>query len=84
MAKSLLATMACGVFAWIYIRNHPHEHESANYAEREHIQTGLRRAGADAGAPMTMARVLRSPTIWLLFVGRILSGEQIGTRMVEI
>ena len=36
-----LATMACGAFAWFYIRNHPHEHDSVNHEERSHIQDGL-------------------------------------------
>jgi ACS family D-galactonate transporter-like MFS transporter len=63
-----LATMACGGFAWFYIRNHPHEHGSVNHPEREHIQDGLRQSATEAGAP-SMTAVFRAPSIWLLFVG---------------
>jgi MFS transporter, ACS family, D-galactonate transporter len=64
-----LATIACGAFAWFYIRNHPHEHESVGHEERNHIQDGLRRsaAGSDATAPVT--QIFRFPSIWMLFVG---------------
>jgi ACS family D-galactonate transporter-like MFS transporter len=64
-----LGTMACGAFAWFYVRNHPHEHDSVNHSERTHIQDGLRRAAADSGGAVSMAAVLRAPSIWLLFVG---------------
>jgi ACS family D-galactonate transporter-like MFS transporter len=64
-----LATMACGAFAWFYIRNHPHEHDSVNHPEREHIQDGLRQAAADTGSAASMTEVFRSPSVWLLFVG---------------
>ncbi len=64
-----LATMACGGFAWFYIRNHPHEHGSVNPPEREHIQDGLDRSAADAGPATSITAVFRTPSIWLLFVG---------------
>jgi MFS transporter, ACS family, D-galactonate transporter len=64
-----LGTMACGLFAWCYIRNHPHEHESVNRPERAHIQEGLRSAAADTGAAPSIRAVFRSPSVWLLFVG---------------
>jgi ACS family D-galactonate transporter-like MFS transporter len=64
-----LATMACGVFAWFYIRNHPHEHDSVSPPERDHIREGLERAAADAGPATSMTAVFRSPSIWSLFVG---------------
>ena len=54
-----LATMACGGFAWFYIRNHPHEHGSVNPPEREHIQDGLDRSAADAGPSTSMTAVFR-------------------------
>ena len=33
-------TIACGLLAWFYIRNHPQEHGSVNPRERRHIQDG--------------------------------------------
>ncbi|HEY0184387.1 MAG TPA: MFS transporter, partial [Rhodopila sp.] len=64
-----LGTMACGVFAWFYIRNHPHEHEAVNDEERGHIQDGLRRAGEATGDSVAVSEMFRLPSIWLLFVG---------------
>ena len=64
-----LGTMACGAFAWFYIRNHPHEHESVNRDERNHIQDGLRRSAADSGTGVPMTQIFRSPSIWMLFFG---------------
>jgi ACS family D-galactonate transporter-like MFS transporter len=64
-----LGTMACGGFAWIYIRNHPHQHGSVNRNEREHIQNGLRQSAAVADPALTMTAVFRTPSIWLLFLG---------------
>src|ERR1700712_4872547 len=58
-----LGTMACGAFAWFYIRNHPHEHESANPPEREHIQSGFQDDSA-RGIPVPFARVFCSASIW--------------------
>ncbi|WP_428487557.1 MFS transporter [Rhodopila sp.] len=68
-----LGTIACGVFAWFYIRNHPQEHGSVNAAERQHIEAGLREASdasrrAGSGAIHTR-QMFSSPSIWLLFVG---------------
>jgi MFS transporter, ACS family, D-galactonate transporter len=63
-----IGTVACGVFAWVYIRNHPHEHESVGHREHSHIQDGLRRsAEADVRAPFV--QIFRVPSIWMLFVG---------------
>lgn len=64
-----LGTMACGAFAWFYIRNHPHQHASVNRQEQRHIQDGLRRAGDDAGTGVPFIQIFRSPSIWMLFVG---------------
>jgi ACS family D-galactonate transporter-like MFS transporter len=64
-----LGTMACGVFAWFYIRNHPHEHESLNDQERDHIQAGLHRSAAGSGNDVPVMRIFSSPSIWMLFVG---------------
>jgi ACS family D-galactonate transporter-like MFS transporter len=64
-----LGTMACGTIAWFYIRNHPEEHASVNAKERRHIQDGLRQAAADTAARPSLRTILRSPQIWLLFVG---------------
>jgi MFS transporter, ACS family, D-galactonate transporter len=63
-----LGTIACGLFAWFYIRNHPHEHASVNHIEREHINDGLRRSGGQS-SEAGVAAILRTPTVWLLFVG---------------
>jgi ACS family D-galactonate transporter-like MFS transporter len=63
-----LGTVACGVFAWIYIRNHPHEHDAVNRQERSHIQDGLRR-GAEGDVRVPFVQIFRSPSIWMLFVG---------------
>ena len=63
-----LATTACGVAAWLYIRNHPGEHQSVNDQERSHIHEGLKRAGGNAGKK-DIRSILRIPSIWLLFVG---------------
>jgi ACS family D-galactonate transporter-like MFS transporter len=64
-----LGTMACGAFAWFYVRNHPHEHGSANQEERSHIQDGLRLTEANGSGDATLSGVFRSPSIWMLFVG---------------
>ncbi len=64
-----LGTIACGLFAWYYIRNHPHQHSACNMSERTHIEAGLRRADLDAGGEVSTASVFRSPSIWMLFVG---------------
>lgn len=64
-----LGTMACGLVAWLYIRNHPHEHGKINRQERTHIQEGLREAAGTAGEQVPMAMVFRSPSIWMLFAG---------------
>ena len=64
-----LGTMACGAFAWFYIRNHPHEHGSANQEERIHIQDGLRRSAADGASDAPLSGMLISPSIWMLFIG---------------
>jgi ACS family D-galactonate transporter-like MFS transporter len=63
-----LGTIACGVFAWFYIRNHPHEHFSVGDEERAHIQEGLRRF-AESGGSATVRQIFRTPSVWLLFVG---------------
>jgi ACS family D-galactonate transporter-like MFS transporter len=67
-----LGTIACGVFAWFYIRNHPEEHSSVNAAERQHIQTGLRRESLanrrQPGGASDTRLMFASPTIWLTFV----------------
>jgi ACS family D-galactonate transporter-like MFS transporter len=63
-----LGTVACGAFAWFYIRNHPHEHESVNRHERSHIQDGLRH-GSTSDSRVPFVEIFRSPSIWLLFVG---------------
>jgi ACS family D-galactonate transporter-like MFS transporter len=64
-----LATMACGAFAWFYIRNHPHEHDGVNRPESEHIRNGLRQSAAEAGSVPSMTAMFKAPSIWLLFVG---------------
>lgn len=67
-----LGTIACGVFAWFYIRNHPAEHGSVNAAERQHIEAGLRQASIAnqrAGGAIDTRQMFASPSIWLLFVG---------------
>ena len=64
-----LGTMACGLFAWIYIRNHPHEHDKVNGQERRHIQEGLREAAVGADDSVPFMHIFRSPSIWMLFVG---------------
>ena len=64
-----LGTMACGAFAWFYIRNHPHQHESVSHQERAHIEDGLNRSAAAAGDDVPLMQVFRSPSIWMLFVG---------------
>ena len=64
-----LGTMACGLFAWIYIRNHPHEHDKVNGQERRHIQEGLREAAVGADNSVPFMHIFRSPSIWMLFVG---------------
>jgi ACS family D-galactonate transporter-like MFS transporter len=64
-----LGTIGCGVFAWFYIRNYPHEHDSVNDSEHDHIREGLRQSADQAGQASSMKVVFRSPSIWLLFVG---------------
>jgi ACS family D-galactonate transporter-like MFS transporter len=64
-----LGTVACGVFAWFYIRNHPHEHTAVNQHERNHIQIGLHRSAADSGGGARLTEVFQSPSVWLLFAG---------------
>lgn len=62
-------TIACGLLAWFYIRNHPHEHGGVNSRERTHILDGLRQLSVDAGPAPAMATILRTRSIWLLFIG---------------
>jgi ACS family D-galactonate transporter-like MFS transporter len=62
-------TMACGLFAWLYIRNHPHQHGRVNATERAHIEIGLAHAASAQGGDSALSGILRAPTIWLLFVG---------------
>ncbi|HEX2940543.1 MAG TPA: MFS transporter [Rhodopila sp.] len=64
-----LGTIACGVFAWVYIRNHPHQHGAVNEIERQHIQDGLAHAAAQQGESPAISEILRTPSVWLLFVG---------------
>jgi ACS family D-galactonate transporter-like MFS transporter len=64
-----LGTIACGAFAWFYIRNHPHEHGAVNHQERSHIQDGLRGGDASSDTKVPFVRILRAPSIWMLFVG---------------
>ncbi|HQT77125.1 MAG TPA: MFS transporter, partial [Rhodopila sp.] len=64
-----LGTIACGVFAWLYIRNHPHQHDAVNDIERQHIEDGLAHAAAGQGENPTIGAILRTPSVWLLFVG---------------
>jgi MFS transporter, ACS family, D-galactonate transporter len=64
-----LGTVACGVFAWFYIRNHPHEHDAVNPQERNHIQSGLHRSAADSHGSARLTEVFQSPSVWLLFAG---------------
>jgi ACS family D-galactonate transporter-like MFS transporter len=63
-----LGTIACGVFAWFYIRNHPHEHDAVGDEEQAHIQDGLRRF-AEAGGTPSLKGIFRTPSIWMLFIG---------------
>ncbi len=60
--------MACGVAAWLYIRNHPHEHQSVNEQERNHIHESIKRAAENQGRE-DIRSILRIPSIWLLFIG---------------
>ena len=64
-----LGTVACGAFAWFYIRNHPHEHDSVNDSERDHIREGLRQSADEAGQAVSIGEAFRAPSIWLLFIG---------------
>ncbi len=64
-----LGTIACGIVAWAYIRNHPHEHASVNAVERRHIQDGLREVDARVGDGATVRTILASRQSWLLFAG---------------
>ena len=64
-----VGTMACGAFAWFYIRNHPHEHDGVNPKEQTHIEHGLHRAAADSGDHLPFSQIFRVPSVWLLFVG---------------
>jgi MFS transporter, ACS family, D-galactonate transporter len=64
-----LGTIACGMFAWFYIRNHPEEHASVSRQEQIHIRDGLRAASHGDDRTIPIAQVFRSPTIWMLFVG---------------
>lgn len=64
-----LGTVACGVGAWWYVRNHPHEHASVNAPERRHILEGLRQARAEAGDGASVRAILGSGQVWLLFAG---------------
>lgn len=67
-----LGTIACGVFAWWYIRNTPQAHPSVNEAERAHIIDGRRDDHvAPTDQPVTNKQIFSSPSIWLMFVGWI-------------
>jgi ACS family D-galactonate transporter-like MFS transporter len=68
-----VGTIACGVFAWFYIRNHPHEHKSVNEAERRHITQGLQKeieeSRQQTPAGFAPASMFASSSVWFLFVG---------------
>ncbi|HVY17441.1 MAG TPA: MFS transporter [Rhodopila sp.] len=64
-----LGTVACGIGAWVYIRNHPHEHRAVSPAERRHIHDGLLDVENRVGQGAEVRAMLASGQIWLLFVG---------------
>jgi ACS family D-galactonate transporter-like MFS transporter len=64
-----VGTVACGIGAWAYIRNHPHEHGSVSMAERQHIRDGLLEVDTQVGRGGDMRAILASGQVWLLFVG---------------
>jgi ACS family D-galactonate transporter-like MFS transporter len=46
-----LGTMACGLWAWLYIRNAPRQHRGVNEAEARHIEDA--HAAEDANSPVS-------------------------------
>lgn len=67
-----LGTIACGVFAWWYIRNTPQAHPHVNDAECTYIVDGQRDDHASPmSEPVTNKQIFSSPSIWLMFVGWI-------------
>jgi len=67
-----VGTIACGAFAWWYIRDTPQAHPRVNEAERVYILEGQKDAYAKpTDQPTTNRQIFSSPSIWLMFVGWI-------------
>jgi MFS transporter, ACS family, D-galactonate transporter len=65
-----VATMACGILAWIYIRNTPREHASVNEAEAAYIEEAHAREDAQSSSgdgPWT--EFFRYRSVWCMCLG---------------
>jgi len=67
-----LGTIACGAFAWWYIRDTPQAHPRVNELERSYISEGQRDEYATQTSPaVTTKQIFSSASIWLMFVAWI-------------
>jgi ACS family D-galactonate transporter-like MFS transporter len=67
-----LGTIACGAFAWWYIRDMPQAHPRVNELERAYIIEGQRDDHSTrSDQPVTNKEIFTNASIWLLFVGWI-------------
>lgn len=66
-----IGTMACGLWAWLYIRNAPRQHGSVNEAEARHIEDA--HAAEDAASPVSPglpnATFFRHRSVWCMCGG---------------
>ena len=67
-----IGTVACGIFAWWYIRSRPSEHPGVNAAEAAYIEAGQRSGvGRDESESASNRELFTNPSVWLMFAGNI-------------
>lgn len=66
-----VGTVAAGLFAWSYIRNHPRQHPDVNDAEARFIEAAHAQDAADApvGASGRVLDFFRYRSVWGMFFG---------------
>jgi ACS family D-galactonate transporter-like MFS transporter len=66
-----VGTMLAGLFAWYYIRNHPHEHPGVNKAEADYIEAALKEEHDDepANASGRTLDFFKFRSVWCMCLG---------------